>query len=1134
MEISSISRGGHDYAGLVRQKRTKLFIGLLSLACLLSVLGVFSPSRVSAAPLDRTGAYNTMNNTLPDDGYDLCAGSTCSPSVTPTQCTDLSSGPPKYHWGCTTDNYAYFPTDDGRSHQYITLGKKSVNDDNSPTRSYSAKTIELKIYSLTKTAKNIRIKVVDRGIGPSLACGNKLNAYYYNSRTYLANPSSPVSITTDRGCDKNYDLPVNFPASNFQILRQNNQDTNIYVGYIVIAFDDTNCNNCQTSFHVSTTSEAKLGYYGDIDAPTLSASNSRDHTYVNVYPTNLARDHRVRFFFRPPCDVKQKGLSDFSITWDDVNTGQNDGNGIPIQPTAGQAEIYRFRPGDIGSRQSVQVINNLGTTTEGRTIRFDASTAQDTDGFYGTNNDQPYAYMVEFRNIYGGNGITFQYPWDSADSRIPCPEGDSAGIKVACSQQIRFDIPPRGVNIRVYAMKSNYTGTGDPFSSTYGSLVYDQDRSQGGVGSIDLDVTPGYNSLLSNQGFRVLVKPLDSSGNPTGPNDEGGPNSANRNIWTGECFHATCTIEMIMPVPSAAEDGWPYGAVKAGSTFSAIATIYNNDTNRSIPASIGSSTLGLTDLSGSMLSGHRPLGQAIGPGGNGDIVVNLTAPTALQNFSLEGYPDFWGKFGIGPACTTPGLPRSETGSTYQEFNITPSGQQPTADVENPDIINWKTGGTRVLGPYDITAGASSTLVRRPVAGGAITLQSVNETVLSYGTQSFDHVFNDAIDGRDYGGGVWQPGDRYCTSITINPGHGWAGAPPPSGPQNLLSTSPVTPANEGCGTVQNRPYLRAYGADVSAGGGFGTACNVNAGIEGFTRPTSELGTKSGSGTQLAALASGNINGFMSASMRSAAPAAPMGLSFANTVNNGPGGADSMRQQMGGAFGSYTDRCATDFWNTGQLSATDPRRLPAGGGVDARTALNVASDLPNDKQTISRPGGSGQLTLGGGNFAGRHALFVDGDVFINGNIAYQGSANPVWTDLNSMTNFSLVVKGNIYISQNVSRLDGLYVAQPLDNGTKGTIYTCTSASDGSRFADTQLWSQCQSQLRVFGSFVANQIRFLRTPYTLSESAAREPAQTSKAAEIFQVSPDSYLSQPVFRPRGSAITGEYDYIATLPPVL
>jgi hypothetical protein len=62
-------------------------------------------------------------------------------------------------------------------------------------------------------------------------------------------------------------------------------------------------------------------------------------------------------------------------------------------------------------------------------------------------------------------------------------------------------------------------------------------------------------------------------------------------------------------------------------------------------------------------------------------------------------------------------------------------------------------------------------------------------------------------------------------------------------------------------------VRAYGADVTAGGGFGTSCSDNnAFIKTYTRPIGELATKSGSGVQLAAMALGEIRGFLSATLR----------------------------------------------------------------------------------------------------------------------------------------------------------------------------------------------------------------------------------------------------------------------------
>jgi hypothetical protein len=156
-----------------------------------------------------------------------------------------------------------------------------------------------------------------------------------------------------------------------------------------------------------------------------------------------------------------------------------------------------------------------------------------------------------------------------------------------------------------------------------------------------------------------------------------------------------------------------------------------------------------------------------------------------------------------------------------------------------------------------------------------------------------------------------------------------------------------------------------------------------------------------------------------------------------------------------------------------------------------------------------------------------------VFIASNIEYKASYNAA----NEIPNFTLVVKGNIYIANSVTTLDGLYIAQPNDN-KKGVIYTCATGV-GVVPIGQDLFNACgaagnDKQLRVNGAFIAQRVVLNRTGHTLRDSAARESANDSKAAEIFNFSPEVYLSPPVFNPRSTLTSGEYKYITTLPPIL
>jgi hypothetical protein len=122
------------------------------------------------------------------------------------------------------------------------------------------------------------------------------------------------------------------------------------------------------------------------------------------------------------------------------------------------------------------------------------------------------------------------------------------------------------------------------------------------------------------------------------------------------------------------------------------------------------------------------------------------------------------------------------------------------------------------------------------------------------------------------------------------------------------------------------------------------------------------------------------------------------------------------------------------------------------------------------------------------------------------------------------FRLIVRGNIYVSRNVTQLDGLYVAQ--DNG----FYTCANDT-ASPPLDGTLYAACQAKLTVNGAVVARQIFLLRTRGSLSQSSANETGSGGQAAEVFNYSPALWVNQPV---QSTEPTADYDAIISLPPIL
>lgn len=347
--------------------------------------------------------------------------------------------------------------------------------------------------------------------------------------------------------------------------------------------------------------------------------------------------------------------------------------------------------------------------------------------------------------------------------------------------------------------------------------------------------------------------------------------------------------------------------------------------------------------------------------------------------------------------------------------------------------------------------------------------------------------------------LYHNGDQVCFTVRNNPicavGTDFAGQPIASQPDR--NGDGVVDALD-CNIPPDQTYLRVYGNDIQAGGGFAPDCTVtnqNAAVEGFSNSTTLGGstTWKGSSGQFAVSALGVVDGFFSSNLRGAESTTdfarpPVGQTFGNTTN--------MTNKVGVGDGgdSGVKNCIPDYL----------------GDAPVETGSNVISTR---------------------NVSGKQALFFEGrDVFITGTgITFQG-ADTGWNTIEDIPSFYLVVKGgNIYIDPSVTRLDGVYIAQPAADGTKGEIITCATAA-----GVVPAHGGCGQQLVINGAFIARQVQFKRVFGKLTEATAGESVTDTKAAEVFNFSPEVYLSPLNDELKRSIPFTKYDYITSLPPIL
>ncbi len=317
----------------------------------------------------------------------------------------------------------------------------------------------------------------------------------------------------------------------------------------------------------------------------------------------------------------------------------------------------------------------------------------------------------------------------------------------------------------------------------------------------------------------------------------------------------------------------------------------------------------------------------------------------------------------------------------------------------------------------------------------------------------------------------------------------------------------------CVHVASKPYVRAYGGDISAGGSLanssgGCSMNTGAGIFGWNRRSG--GAWAGAATQFAAYTMYRLFD-TSTSLGNGGGSAPRpsGLAFANT------GTDTANGRFGTSLGSVA--CIRDYYGAGPAS---PQSLPPAGGGRYNLDAVGSGEYERIGNTIFQ-------VVGGYSYIDpnqKTTIYITGDVHIDTNIVYNGS----WSS-RSIPSLRIIVRGNVFINPGVRRIDGLIVAQPT-NANDGIIYTCSGSTPFVAPANNTLVSACRNSLTVNGAFVARQVRLLRASGTLRQSSAGETAATSRAAEIFNYGPALWMMQPTEGGNADA----YDSITSLPPVL
>lgn len=338
--------------------------------------------------------------------------------------------------------------------------------------------------------------------------------------------------------------------------------------------------------------------------------------------------------------------------------------------------------------------------------------------------------------------------------------------------------------------------------------------------------------------------------------------------------------------------------------------------------------------------------------------------------------------------------------------------------------------------------------------------------------------------------------------------------------------PATPTE-----IARYPYFKVYGNDVQAGGQFSIdadpkvcsglypALNNEATLRGFnaagstvpsTEPTYDFYT--GAGVQFAIFALGVVKQVPSANMLAGDRTQPHRLTFANYRGGGPGFLSNTNgsSSYGGGFintagtsesSGMSRDCIPNYF------AMKPASLPNPGisGSNSITPGSTAAGVGNFVGTDDRGDYSiryyksndvtdpiDPLQINGADMSTvtykRQTVYVDGDARIadNASIVY-GSFNGT-----NMPNFTLVVRGNIYIDNSTAQLDGTYIAIPNADGSKGKIITCYRSAASTPVPINAISGECEHKLTVNGALIAKAVKPLRTNGSIGSNLAATPPE------------------------------------------
>ena len=653
---------------------------------------------------------------------------------------------------------------------------------------------------------------------------------------------------------------------------------------------------------------------------------------------------------------------------------------------------------------------------------------------------------------WGSNVAWFCY----SDNPSPLASFDGANCSTAwgwvfdpsnSGLSVRADLQVDG-NTKIWANTSTYRGD---VNAAYGI---------GGVHGFSYDIS-GWVNDGSAHTISVFTYDIDSSGNITrGP------------ILIGSRVVGPCD-----PAPQT------YFDAASCSTASGWAFDRSN-TGVSIPAHL--QVDGNTKIWGTANTSRPDVNAAFGIGGNHGFSLDISSfvsDGAVHTISVYTY-------NINSAGTVTGGPiliGSKTVGPCYSYTLTPSVSSPAgAYIEAGDALNFQYQ-VKNSGPTASLVVADAIKQYVVPVGQSLNTYTMQDNITANCPNAFSTTLcatSWQLPPRSFGVGTTSV-DATGSSPPYTP-TSTAGLPIGTSICQILALDPASQDPYGnivhgrwsapfCVRIVAKPYFTVTGGDISSDGNITSWNADNTGGAGYA----------GAGSQLAALATGNITSFVTGTGMSGNPSS---LAFANTTAAGT--------KYGGG---YTETMPTPVISTAGATVltTSTPSLSSLNGVYTR---------------------SGDLTLWDPTPAGKSVTIVmtSGNLYISNNISYS------YGSLAQIPRLTVIVQnGNIYVNNNVSEIHGVFY---VGGAGQGNFYSCATGIG----APSTDYDTCNHQLTVYGAVTANKLVLSRS-YGSVHATTGTPAA---AAENFFYSPEVWLAPATSTTSSSGAI--YNSYVSLPPIL